>query len=60
MHFFNRVAGFNLFNDKPTFLLFMALCCGSNIKSIESIIKEGEFDILPGMLQTMIGQENDK
>jgi lipoprotein signal peptidase len=31
MHFFNRVAGFCLFNDKSTFLLYLAMMCGSDI-----------------------------
>ena len=54
MHFFNRVAGFALYNDKSTFVLYLALCAGMTIKEMQGAINVGRFEVIPGMLQAMM------
>jgi hypothetical protein len=54
MHFFNHVAGFHLYNDKNTFALYLAICCGTTIDDMQRIITGGSFVIMPGMLQSLL------
>ena len=50
MDFFNSVADLPLFNDKFSFLLYLAFCCGSNMKTVYALISQGCFEVVPGML----------